>query len=296
MPPEQEENHAHVPTAEAADITVDSHSEFAGHEANLPGEESHHSHEPTHAPPTQRPSSHLKRNIVTALVVALNLGMGSASATLLLKKPAPQTAASNLVTQKPIAAAQNPSSIKDAPATKLEHYVSQPLNLEFDYPIDWHINSDAGNTWITISSPTTDIIDDSGRTVKGSVQIQLTSKYPPSSFIDDSLVTSAPSEPITYSNPTNAQRKSTNISFARYSSDPADSISYFFVSGNLAYSKGQRVQSKEYQSINPFISVYINSCLSKCQALSVSQISLDTYHSNPMLVKTTGIIQSMRFN
>jgi hypothetical protein len=246
-----------------------------------------------------RKHPHLKRNLFIAAFLLANIAMIGTSLALLSNKkqqPAQQKKQStNIVAKEP---SQTPPAASTSPASS-KHYVSKPLSMEFDYPSDWHISSDSGNKSIKIASPSTDILDDTGRSVNSKVEIDVVLKYPdyPNELVNDSSMIVEPSEPIKYEKPTSTQRKQTNISFARFEG-PDSSILSMFISGNLVYSKDQMVKSKNYQSIHPFITIHINSCSEdpSCSGIGVSWITIDTYHNNLMLRQAAKIIKSMRFN
>jgi hypothetical protein len=248
---------------------------------------------------------HLARNLLIAGFLVLNLGMGAASADILVinknkpdANPTNQTS-STVAPKNTIPTKQTVAAKTDTPASQTLHYVSKPLDMEFDYPIDWRIDSDSSNKHIEISSPTIDITDSGGKSEKARVQINVDNKYPKDilAIVDDSSTIAASSEQIKYQKPTKVQRKSTNLSFATLDGLSKGNITSLFISGNLTYAPGELVKSKNYKSINPFVSVYFNTCPDGgCHALSLGNTSAEDYKTNPIFTQLRKIIQSMRFN
>jgi hypothetical protein len=255
--------------------------------------EDHH-----HTENTFNSKKHTKRNFLIVVAVLLNLGMGSASAAILVKKPSSKKAdasTTNLGASNTVVASQDLSKAKDTPASEIQHYVSEPMKLEFDYPIDWHIFSDADNKNISITSPVSNFVTSSGQTVQGKADIELSLKYD-AGLIDDSLLAISPSEAVSYNNPTPSQRKTTNLSFFAYGNEDPSAIDYAVITGSFTYAKGQSISTRNYKLINPFIYIYVNACVTHCQGLSIDRFDIDTFHNNAMLVKAKAIVQSMRFN
>jgi hypothetical protein len=286
LPEDHQQNHSDAPVDVPA---PDAEPMVIGHDDTKAQLHIQEDEAPSHEQAEENSAgSHLKRNLLIAAVVVLNLGMGTASAAMLVKKPAQQKLQASTSSASTNTTVDQSSSAPAATAdAKTLHYVSKPLNLEFDYPIDWHIYSDSSNKNISISSTPTDIKDATGRAEQGRLVINIDSKYPDNTYytVDDNSVIVANSEAIKYSDPTKVQRQSTNISFARGQYDTGDSVSMMFISGNLNYSKGQHVADKNYKAINPFLTFYVDGCRSKCEGPSQAAFSIDDYHSNPMFAQ-----------
>jgi hypothetical protein len=248
---------------------------------------------------TPKPSKkRSKRQIFTiALIALINIGMAGASVYLLfVKKPITKTAAepvaiTNLASQSKT---DNPPASQPTEA-KILHYVSEPLKLEFDYPNDWHISSGVNDSYIEIKSGPVNVEQPDGTLVYGPIVITIQKNYSDDNFmITENTAIGSASEQLTYDSPTNVQRKQTNLSFITYGSGDLSGV---FVSGNLVYKKGDKVGSKNFKNINPFISLYVDACYDRpCQAFQAGEFSLNTFHTHSSFQKLSTLIKSLRIH
>jgi hypothetical protein len=179
------------------------------------------------------------------------------------------------------------------------HYVSQAMGVEFDYPVDWQVGASADNKSIGLSSAPI--------SVKGqdyySHAILVVNISDPSSpsdrfdFFSDDATISWNSEALTYTNPTNLQRKATHMSFI--SDRTGASSDFIIVTGNLVYSSGQKIGSQDYKAITPHIDAYLFPCNvdpdSHCQGFVTVPITKDQWQNEPTFVKLRQVVASIRF-
>jgi hypothetical protein len=237
------------------------------------------------------------RKIVTiAAIVLLNTALLAGSGYFYKK-----TSAIKLVSKPSVAAAPaatpdpTPKVTQSSPDSKLLHYTSKPLKVEFDYPVDWRIQSSADNKWASLTSPDFDFTDSTGKADRGKISMRIESDPNYFGFIADSDTATIASQKLTYANPVSGQRKDTYVSFASYE-DSATGFQFAFVSGNLFYNKGAQLNTKNYVSINPHVSLYVDNCHQGCQALSAASIDLKTWQTEPEMLKAQDLIKSLRIN
>lgn len=192
-----------------------------------------------------------------------------------------------------------PDNLK-APAATITtlHYVSNALHVEFDYPVDWRIGGSANDKTLSLSSAPINV---SGQEYISKAELVVTITDPSDDggglgLISDDYHISSDSEPLTYADPTNFQRKSTHVSFVANRAN--EETQFVFVSGNLTYRKGQLLGSQKYSAINPHISAYLTPCgvnSYHCQGLSVVPITNDAWQNDATFAKFRQLIASLRF-
>jgi len=186
-----------------------------------------------------------------------------------------------------------------AEAVRSVHYVSDALKLEFDYPSDWRISSNPGNTYMTIQSAPFDTNKANGTTGKARAEITIYAKFPETTNdIADNSVISTDSEKLVYKSPTKVQRTETNLSLSRENSvSQSGVVTAGFVSSDLVYKTNQLVGSKNYRKTNPFIIFKIRGCDDLCdQVDDFTPIAVDTFKQLTAYTTAKDIISSMRFN
>jgi hypothetical protein len=242
-----------------------------------------------------------KKSLLIAVVIILNLGIAGTGTGLVLastkQKPARHEA--TVVTSETDPAALASNEPTEAPKITLLHYKADALKAKFDYPSDWHISGNPDNTFISIQSPVTKIKDYNNTLSDAQVSINITAKYTgdQSNTIDANSHITAASDELTYNHPTKVQRTTTHYSYAQLpgDNDPA-SISSSFISGNLAYSIGDRVGLRNFKAINPFITIVVQRCDTTCDQPTYLGLNFDDYTSNPLLQTAKDIIKSFEFN
>jgi hypothetical protein len=240
-----------------------------------------------------------KKWLLLLFVLVLNVGVGSANVYLALQ-PETADAASSSVADGSSAATSQKTAVDTKPGTDVKtlHYVSKPLNLEFDYPVDWRISGSNDNQQLSMSSPPFQFTDTDGKSAAVTLQLNISAASPTNyGFIGDTDVVKADSEPISYSHPTSNQRQQTNLSFTEYSTSSADAIAFLLVTGSYSYHKGDVIGSHDYKKVDPQITMYVDECYAvHCQGLNVGTFDIATFHSDSHMQDAKAIIESLRLN
>lgn len=250
------------------------------------------------ASPGVKPKHSERMWFIVAGIIIGNLLIAGATATFLLKEPPTKTTPS--ITTKP--------GVKVLPATTSEvtpakepvtnkMYVSDPLKLSFQYPSDWRIVASPDNSSITINSVPFDVKLANGSLSKASIKLEINETYKPSGLVSDSSLVRKASQKLVYNAPTAVQRKDTYLTYIQSVDDPSGSgVRAFFISGGNQYSDGQRVSSKDYKKVNPFITVSVNACGDSCDGATPTDVLYDDLSNKLENLTVQKIIQSMRFN
>lgn len=244
--------------------------------------------------PTRRPGHKLTYLAAGLLLLNIFLGIG----TVYVHNKHNATTA-QLVTRADTSYPSSKTKLASADVTTL-HYVSKPLNLEFDYPVDWRLSSSAANTTIKISSSPFKLTDSTGMTHAATINLSINSSNENSFSYDisPSQPISVDSETLKYSNPTASQRPTTNVSFVGSNENAANEINAIFVSGNNVYHKGETVDSHNYAAITPQISMNVDLCAGGLckQALNTATFKLSNWHDGAEFIKARSLIESLRLN
>lgn len=256
------------------------------------------------APRKTRRRLSAKLVVIIAMVINLALLAGNGYVYAGEHKSASTTANGTVAIEPAAATQKKPTSTTASPSgdVKTLHYKSDTLNLEFDYPVDWRIASDGSNASIRLTSASFPLEATNGEKSAATINLLIAGAAQSGedySFVIDDSAIAYDSEPLTYATPTAQQRNQTNLSFIGFPHDgKAPGIQTIFISGGNAYKAGDKVGSKDYKKVDPRISMYVDLCAGgKCvQALSVSEYSLKTWHTNESLLKARAVIESMRFN
>lgn len=236
--------------------------------------------------------------VVLLVVVVLNLGAGVGNAYLRwYQHVGSKTASSDTLVLPTTTHNDDGKAVTPSDTTTL-HYSSEALSVDFDYPIDWRVSGSADDKTITLTSAPINI---SGEQYihQAVLTVNITdpsSNYDTFGFLSESDVITRDSDSLDYANPSKFQRKSTHLSFA--SSQMNDKFEFIFVSGNLVYTKGQTVGSKNYRSINPHIDAYLDPCYAgngHCQAFTTVPITNTQWSTDQTLEKFRNVVKSLRF-
>lgn len=239
------------------------------------------------------------------LILILLANAGMAGASIYLQKntkplPASQASAAAKTTLVP----SNNSTVSSTDTASTLHYASDALHIEFDYPVSWRLSASAANNSIEMTSEQFTFKDYTGAQKSGTIHLFITAKENNSQFgyiSGDSIVTSD-SKSLAYKNPTSVQRKVTNETFVfsdTYNYDPSDQPSgaadHLLITGGTAYSKGQKLSDKDYQSTDPQIYAYIESCPeTSCKYLATAATTADQWTGDETLSKIQDVIASIK--
>lgn len=243
-----------------------------------------------------KPKRSRKRQLAYGGFIVVNIAILTVT-LIVLRQPKTQSTATKVSTADPGNSQTDVNKPPEPPKT--QHYVSEALKLEFDYPSDWRIESNPDSTFMAIQSAQFDAKMADGTTAKARGEIHIYAKYPETTHdVTSTMVISADSEKLTYKNPTKVQRTETLLSFVRDASvKKSDAVTASFISSDLNYKSGQLVGSKNYQKTNPFIIFKVSECDEHCaQAVGVLPIATDTLKGLSQFETAKAIITSMRFN
>lgn len=169
---------------------------------------------------------------VGGCLVVAGIAYGALRVLSKKSKPAPVKQA---VVQDSLQALQNvPKDVPDAGSTK--EYKNDALGLKLSYPDTWKV-SDTADQGVRIQSPEFSFISNEEGTVAGFFRIYIRrgARESDSKYIGRGYAVAA-SEKLTYTNPSNDQRKETLIT--RFGLDEPTNFAYFFIAGNFQLSKG----------------------------------------------------------
>jgi hypothetical protein len=186
----------------------------------------------------------------------------------------------------------------DAPTTL--HYKSDPMTLEFDYPVDWRISASPDNKQVTITSSRFTLESPSGPTEAAiNVFIGARDTSDKSQYFEllapENLVTRT-SEKVIYSNPTKGQRKETNLTFVHGVGENEAVFHSLIVSGNQTYAPGETLASKDLSKVDPLITAHAQTCFKNCQAYILGDINEVQWQNNEQFKKLRTMLASMRFD
>lgn len=247
--------------------------------------------------PNPRKKVHKLAILITAIVV-INLALAGGSGWLYYQKHNRATAA------QPASLASQPTTTGSKKSAASEpttlHYVSEPLKIEFDYPIDWRVSSSSDNSSVNLTSAPFPFTTGEGKQTKATINISMSPASATGSFLavsDDNVIVTD-SESLTYTTPTKQQRPMTNLSFVNYKIDKNNSILGVFISGSFSYKQGELAGSKDYKTVDPRIFLSVDDCASgQCrQAYLANYFTIKDWHTNPNFKKAKAIFESLRLN
>lgn len=265
-----------------------------------------HSHQPEAAASKKHRMASLKKPLLwgaVIVVVLLNVGMGGLSTRFFLKHRHDSVAAEALKksTSKVVTATDsNKSGSLEATKTVAplasQHYKSDALGIEFDYPGDWYIASSYDDKSIKLNSATFDLVTTGGK--KYQAVIRMTIDYHGSFLLSVNDPVTRESEKLVYANPTSQQRKETNLTFLRDSDTPATAGSFHdvFVSGNQVFHVGETLASHDVSKVHPYISFSLEDtkCLEGCTTSLLIPVNDDAWTNNTEIGKAKTLIGSLR--
>lgn len=253
--------------------------------------------EPEPVAPTPHRRGHTLAIFITAVVI-VNLTLAGGSGWLYYQKHKPTATGQSASLSGNSTSAASKKPLPADPSTL--HYVSEPLKIEFDYPVDWRVSSSSDNSAISLASAPFQFTTREGKQTKATINISISpaSTTPTFPVVNDNDVIVADSESLTYTAPTKQQRSATNISFVNSNSVKDGTIMGLFISGSFSYKQGEPVSSKDYKTVDPRIYLSLNDCASELcrQAYSPDYFTISDWHTNPSFKKAKSIFESLRLN
>lgn len=197
-------------------------------------------------------SSGHKRWLKIAGVVLLLAAIGLAVYWLVLRDTGEDKSAQNEATNQP---AERESTLG---SSKTEQYESSSFFLSFKYPDTW--DTSETDEAIVATSPVVSLNTASGASVRGKVLMTIRHKGSPlTEFDKGNAVATKQSELLQYTNPTQAQRASTYLTFAAFAG-ATSGLDALYITGDYGYAVGQDILKTEIADIDPVISVTFNQC------------------------------------
>ncbi len=141
-------------------------------------------------------------------------------------------------------------------AATTKSYNSPNLYLGFNYPADWTIVDNDGET-LTATSPTLRMKDPSGQAVSGKIIMTIQkSATELSGFNKGNGVAVRASLPFTYTKPTKTQRTSSHATFVQYAATKAaGGLDAVYITGPNDYAENQAVPQADLLQESPIISL-----------------------------------------
>ena len=223
-----------------------------------------------------------KRNkiIFISIIVILLLAVGGYFGFKFLnKEPAPQQQAQETSQE---------DTNQNEQTAPVEEYNSRDLQLSLEYPGNWEVDdSEIGKLLIT--SPETALTDAIGNEVQGKVVFTIVNAggdIP--GFVIDGGTAAIASEKITYTRPSQNQRKQTHITLVAFEPTGVEAV---YVTGDNGYKKDQFVPKSDVAKIEPNIAItFVDS------SGELLSISADEWGVNPVLVAAAEIIKSLQID
>jgi hypothetical protein len=288
------------PVAEPPKVAVEADPESVPEEPKVPIAAVAQVETPIAPAGVKPPKRSRKRILLIVLFVLVNLGLAGANGYLMTNKKSDVPTVAVTATKATTTSKKAGAKVTASTDIKTLHYVSKPLGIEFDYPVDWRVSSDAANTSISLTSAPFSFTDTSGQARAANISLSITPASQAGAtytVVYDGDVIGADSESLTYAKPTSGQRKQTNISFASTSNTNPKELSYGFVSGTYVYKSGDAVSSQEHAKVDPQIAFYINPCGNeKCQALNTTSFAISDWKTNSNLQQVKALLESLRIN
>ncbi len=246
-----------------------------------------------------QPVSHRKRWLVIVSILLINIALGAGNVYVHTHPKAVADAQVTPVKTKTVSKTTSSAKSLASADVKTLHYTSKPLGIEFDYPVDWRVSSDAANTSINLTSAPFSFTDPTSLATAVNINLSITpasqqnSSY--FSLLNDDDKIAADSDSLAYTNPTSGQRKQTNISFTSFSSTDTD-IGMGFISGVYHYTKGATVGSQDYKKVDPQITFYLDPCANQqCEAFNAVNFTKNDWDTNPNFQQVKDLLASLRF-
>lgn len=228
-----------------------------------------------------------KRNRILAMMLLMLVVLGVAGYFLFQKTDTPNQ-------QQAPQTAQPQQTDGQAITTKIEEFVSQDMNLSFEYPGSWSVD-DSTKGLVKVDSSVTKLTDINGEQsdAKAIITFLSTGSEVPG-FGESSATATRDSEKIAYSSPSQSQRAKTYLSFAAFGRSGLDAV---FVTGDSGYQTGQLIPESDIKKGDPIISVTFYGCDDAACAGEGSgayTIRTDEWESNETLQAIQNLLKSLR--
>ncbi len=228
-----------------------------------------------------------KRNRILAVVLFLAVTCGVAGYFFLLKPDKPDQR------QGPQTAPPQPVE-EQVQIAKPKKFVSQDMNLSFEYPGNWNVD-DSMQGLIQVESPVVKLADGNGEQSDAKVVVSfLSTGSEVPGFGESSATATRDSEKITYSAPSQNQRAKTYLSFAAFGRSGIDAV---FITGDNGYQTDQLIPESDIKKGDPIISVTFNSCDdADCggEGSGAYTIQPDEWDGNEALQAVQALLKSLR--
>ena len=194
--------------------------------------------------------------VVSAIIAVLALG-GVAYWYFALRQPSEQPQPSvpaTPATPRPQTGPTQPEPLSTKP------YTSSAFGMSFTYPDTWTVKEE--NTLITVTAPPEKRQNAAGQAITGKTVITFNHKGQNLAAFDaGNAVAVRTSEKMKYTNPTQAQRAETYLTFAQYAATTTTgALDAIYVTGNYGYQKYQAIPKVDLMNADPLISVTFVRC------------------------------------
>lgn len=225
---------------------------------NIPSD----SGQPPQAPiSTLQQQAKLKRIALIVIIVLFTL-FAAVGVYLVAFRQSPQETSQPQPAQAPAQDQQQPVQAPITQAT--ENFSSSRLFLSFDYPADWTAQEEQSGKSVKVTSNQLALPGATSQT-QGIVQMTIRasgSELP--EFDSGNAVAVLPSEKISYSNPSPAQRGDTYLSYLAFAGSSAGLINGIYITGDFGYKQDQAIPKVDIEKIDPIVSVQFYACDGQC--------------------------------
>lgn len=197
--------------------------------------------------------------LIVIVAIVLILAIGAISLVFLAGEDDPQPAPQTSETPSTEPATPTPQITKET-----ESHSSPQFSLSFAHPTDWVIEEVNGSDELTLTSPQLNLPGATADT-RGIIQMQIRKpKAKLEEFEVGNAVAAVPSQKITYTNPSSAQRGDTYVSYLGFADGTAGLIDGVYITGDFGYKQEQAIPKVDIQKIDPIISVRFYACDGQC--------------------------------
>lgn len=238
----------------------------------------------THHAPKYKPKKSFKLGkLIFGLIIIALIASAAFVGWLYLSKHKTTTQTSN-----------NTNTTTSVPkATTNKSYTNDIMRITISYPSNWTVLEDTGS--FLVYSPNFSYTTVSKGTVNGNFRIYFRqgAQVSDSKYIGRGVAIQ-PTETLTYSKPTAAQRKSTNLSF--FGLDTPDNFAYFLIAGNFTLKKGDTLGPNYGKEPDTLIIAGGYSSQDMKDGMATNTVPVDGFNQSDAYKQAIVILQSIQAN
>lgn len=245
-----------------------------------------------HSVRTKAKMGRVKKFLILIGITLLIFGVGYEAFRVFTKRSKPKPVQPAKVQTTAQSLQSIPKDVPDAGTTK--NHASTDLNLKFDYPDTWKVSQTA-DQGIRVESPEFSFVTNEEGTVAGMfrVFIRRGARESDSKYIGRGYAI-APSEKLTYTKPSNDQRKETLLT--RFGLDEPTNFAYFFIAGNFQLSKGDTLGPNYGKEADTYIIAGGYTGKDKIEDMATYTVAADLTDTSNAYKQAVHIIESLQLN